>query len=330
MKEKVFITREIPKIGIELLKKYFQVEVNSLNRDLTQFELARKLRDASAVVSMLSNRFDRDFIKELKGLKVISNYAVGYNNIDVEAATEKGIIVTNTPGVLTDATADMTFALLLAAARRIPEGDRFMRAGKFKGWSPLLMLGYDVAGKTIGIIGAGRIGTAVAARAKGFAMKILYYSRKKSEVIEELGGRFVSLNKLLMNSDFVSINVPLNDETRGMIGRKELSLMKKTSILVNTARGEVVDENALIEYLIKNKIAAAGLDVYAGEPRINPKFKRLGNVVLTPHVGSGTFETRSKMAELAARNVIAALKGKHPPSVVNPEVMLRKKLNKTA
>jgi glyoxylate reductase len=326
MKEKVFITREIPKVGIELLKKYFQVEVNKLNRDLTQFELLRKLKGVSAVVSMLSNRFDREFIRKLEGLKVISNYAVGYNNIDVSAATENGIIVTNTPGVLTDATADLTFALLLAAARRIPEGDRFVRAGKFKGWSPLLMLGYDVAGKTIGIVGAGRIGTAVAARAKGFAMKILYYSRKRSEVIEELGGRFVTLNKLLMSSDFISLNVPLNDGTRGMIGRREISLMKKSSILVNTARGEVVDEEALIESLSKNKIAAAGLDVYASEPKVNPKFMKLKNVVLAPHVGSGTYETRNKMAELAARNVIAALKGKHPPSVVNPEVMLRKKI----
>lgn len=326
MKEKVFITREIPKIGIDLLKRYFRVEVNKLDRNLTQFELLGRLKGVSAVISMLSDRFDREFIKKLEGLKVISNYAVGYNNIDIAAATENGIIVTNTPGVLTDATADLAFALLLAAARRIPEGDRFVRSGKFKGWSPMLMLGHDVAGKTIGIIGAGRIGTAVAARAKGFAMKILYYSRKRSEVIEELGGKFVTLNKLLMSSDFISINVPLNDDTRGLIGKHEISLMKKTAILVNTARGEVVDEEALIESLSKNKIAAAGLDVYASEPRINPKFMKLENVVLAPHIGSGTYETRNKMSELAARNVIAALKGKHPPSIVNPEVMLRKKI----
>ena len=317
----MLVTRQIPEIGLELLSKHFAVEVNKEDRDLSQSELLRRLKGKFGVVAMLSNKFDARVISGLGELKVISNFAVGYNNVDVKAATEKGIAVTNTPGVLTDATADMTFGLLLAAARRIAEGDRLVRAGKFKGWTPMMMLGHDVSGKTIGIVGAGRIGTAVTMRAKGFGMRILYFSHRRNRVMESSGARAASLDRLLSQSDFISLNVPLTEETRGMIGRREIGLMTPNSILVNTARGEIVDESALIEALKKRKIAGAALDVYTDEPHVRSEFFKLDNVVLAPHLGSATFETRAKMSELAAMNAIAVLQGEKPQAIVNPEVL---------
>ncbi len=318
---RMLVTRQIPEIGLELLSKHFAVEVNKEDRDLSQSELLRRLKGKFGVVAMLSNKFDARVISGLGELKVISNFAVGYNNVDVKAATEKGIAVTNTPGVLTDATADMTFGLLLAAARRIAEGDRLVRAGKFKGWTPMMMLGHDVSGKTIGIVGAGRIGTAVTMRAKGFGMRILYFSHRRNRVMESSGARAASLDRLLSQSDFISLNVPLTEETRGMIGRREIGLMKSNSILINTARGEVVDEPALIHALKEKKIAGAGLDVYTNEPKVRREFFKLANVVLAPHLGSATFETRGKMSELAAMNAIAVLQGEKPQAIVNPEVL---------
>ena len=270
---------------------------------------------------MLGNRFDRQTISQLESVKVISDFAVGYNNVDVKAATERGIAVTNTPGVLTEATADLAFGLLIAVARRIAEGDRLVRGRRFKGWSPMLMLGHEVSGKTIGIIGAGRIGTAVASRAKGFGMKILYASHKRNFEIDSLGGNFVELERLLSDSDYVSVNIPLNGETRGMIGRREIGMMRRTAFLINTARGEVVDERALISALKRGTIAGAGLDVYVNEPNINREFLGLNNVVLAPHLGSSTLETRAKMSELAALNAVAVLEGERPPAIVNPEVL---------
>lgn len=317
----ILVTRRIPQNGIEILRKHFTVEINKEDRDMPPRVLLRRLEEAFGVVAMLGNKFDRQALSRLNSVKVISNFAVGYNNVDIAAATEKGIAVTNTPGVLTDATADLAFGLLLAAARRIAEGDRFVRAGKFKGWAPLLMLGSEVSGKTIGIVGAGRIGTAVARRALGFGMKILYASRKQNAGIEALGGIKASLARLLRESDFVSLNVPLNEKTNGMIGKKEIGLMKPSAVLVNTARGEVVDEKAMIAALKKGKIAGAGLDVYVNEPKINPELLKLNNVVLAPHLGSSTLETRAKMAELAALNAVAILKGKRPPSIVNPSIL---------
>ncbi len=318
---KIVVTRRIPENGLVLLKRHFTVDLNKLDRDLNQRELLKKLDGAFGVVAMLSNRFDRDVISELKTVRVISDFAVGYNNVDVKAATEKGIVVTNTPGVLTEATADIAFGLLLATARRIVEGDRLVRARKFRGWTPMLLLGHEVSGKTIGIVGAGRIGTAVASRAKGFGMKVLYHSRRASRQMESVGGTFVTLEQLLSESDFVSLNVPLNNESRGMIGKRELGMMKPTAILVNTARGEVVDEAALISVLKRKKIAGAGVDVYVNEPKVNPEFLKLENVVLAPHLGSATIETRARMSELAALNAIAVLKGERPPAIVNPEVL---------
>ncbi len=318
---RIVVTRQIPETGIALLKKCFKVDLNTLDRDLTHRELLKKLDGAFGVVAMMANRFDRQTISDLKTIRVISNFAVGFNNIDVAAATGKGIVITNTPGVLTDATADIAFGLLLATARRIAEGDRRIRARNFKGWTPTFMLGQDVSGKTIGIIGAGRIGTAVARRAKGFAMKILYYSRKRNPEMNSLGGTFVDLSTLLVESDFVSLNVSLDSGTHGLIGRKELALMKSTAILINTARGEVVDETALVSALRKKKIGGAGLDVFVNEPKINQEFLKLDNVVLAPHLGSATFETRARMAEMAAMNAIAVLKGERPPGIVNTEVL---------
>lgn len=320
-REKILITRLIPDNGISILKTCFSVRINKLDRDMSRREMMKELEGAFGVVAVLGNRFDRELISKLDTVKVISNFAVGYNNVDVAAASEKGIAVTNTPGVLTDATADLAFGLLLATARRIAEGDRFVRAGKFKGWTPLLMLGHEVSGKTIGIIGAGRIGAAVAARAKGFGMKILYVSHRPNKDIGVLGGAFVALERLLAESDYVSLNVPLNEDTRGMIGKREFGMMKPTAILINTARGEVVDEEALIAALKKRKISGAGLDVYTNEPRINPEFLKLDNVVLAPHLGSSTLETRAMMSELAALNAVAILNGDKPPAIVNPEVL---------
>jgi glyoxylate reductase len=300
---------------------HFAVDVNERERDLSQRELLRELRNAFGVVAMMTNRFDKELVSGLESLRVISNFAVGYDNVDVEAATEKGIAVTNTPGVLTDATADLAFGLMLATARRIAEGDRLVRARKFTGWTPTMMLGNEISGKTIGIIGAGRIGTAVAKRALGFEMKILYFSCKRNDEMEKIGGKFVDLENLLKQSDFISINVPLNSGTRGMIGNREIKLIKANAILVNTARGEIVDEDALIGALKMRRIAGAGLDVYRNEPKINLELLKLKNVVLTPHLGSATFETRAKMAEMAALNAIAVLKGEEPPGIVNPDAL---------
>ena len=315
------MTRKIPDNGIDLLREFFHVDVNQDERDLTGRELLSRLDGAFGVVAMLSNKFDGKTIMKLETLKVISDFAVGYNNIDVEAATLRGIVVTNTPGVLTEATADLTFGLLLSAARRIAEGDRLVRAGKFSGWTPLMMLGHEVNGKVIGIIGGGRIGAAVARRAAGFGMRILYHSHRINPEIDSVGGVFKRLPELLSSSDFVSINVPLTRDTKGMIGRRELKLMKRSAIIVNTARGEVIDETALIDALKERRIAGAGLDVYVREPKVNRRFLKRENVVLSPHLGSATVETRAKMAELAALNVIAVFKGERPPAVVNPSVL---------
>jgi glyoxylate reductase len=251
-------------------------------------------------------------------LKVIANMAVGYDNIDVEAATERGITVTNTPGILEETTADTAFMLLLAAARRLGEAERFLRAGKWEAWGPKQFIGPDVWGKTLGIIGFGGIGQAFARRAKGFGMEILYTARsRKEEAEEELGARKAELDELLPESDFVSIHTPLTDETRHLIGEKELDSMKSTAVLVNASRGPVVDEAALAEALEKGSIFAAGLDVYEEEPKVYPKLLELENVVLAPHIGSASIETRDKMAETAAENLRAVLNNEDPPNSVN-------------
>jgi len=239
----------------------------------------------------------------------------------VDEATRRGILVTNTPGVLTGATADLTWALLLACARRIPRSDRFVREGKFVGWSPTLLLGREVHGRTIGIIGLGDIGTAVARRAKGFGMKILYHNRKRDlKTEEELGATYVSIEGLLRNSDYVSLHVPLTTDTRHMIGEREIALMKPTAILLNVSRGEVVDEAALTKSLREGRIDSAGLDVYEKEPALSPRLAELENVVLAPHTGSATYEARDRMAVMAAEDLVAGLMGNRPRHLVNPTV----------
>ena len=314
---KVFLTRRIPDDGIKILKNAgLDIEIFPYDRIPKKGEIIAGIKDADALISLLADRIDKEIIDSAPKLKVIGNYAVGYNNIDVEYAKKKGIVVTNTPGVLTDATADLTFALILAAARRVVEGDKFMRQGKFKGWAPMLMLGKDVWGATIGIIGAGRIGQAVAKRAKGFNMRILYYSRKRKEEMDGLGAKFVSLEELLRESDIITLHVPLTPETRHLIDYKEFELMKEGAILINTARGEVVNEEAMLKALKSGKLFAAGLDVFYNEPKVNPELFKMDNVVLTPHIGSATERTRRKMAEMVCIDVVRVLRGEKPENRV--------------
>ena len=320
---KVFVTRAIPPPGLEMLRERYEVDVNPHDRVLTKEEIIKGIADADALVCLLTDSIDKDIIDVGKNLKIISNYAVGYNNIDFKYATENGIIVTNTPGVLSETTADLAFSLLVSLARRIPEGDRFMREGKFAGWAPELMLGTDIYGKTMGIIGLGRIGLLVAKRALGFNMKVLYNSvNGKPDVEQELGIHFAEVDDILKNSDFVSLHVPLTDKTRGLIGKRELEMMKPSAYLVNTSRGEVVDEPALIDALKNKRIRGAALDVFWGEPtNVNSGLYELENVVLAPHMGRASLETRSKMAEMTAQAVIDAIEGRRPTHIVNPEVL---------
>src|SRR3990170_2375771 len=327
MSFKVYVTRQIPEEGINLLKKFCRmVEVNPHDSPLTYDELLMQVKGRDAILTMLSDRIDERLMSEAKSLKVIANYAVGYDNIDIKAATAKGIVVTNTPGVLTDSTADMAWTLLFAITRRIVEGDKLTRAGKFTGWAPMMLLGGDFIGKTLGIIGAGRIGTATALRSRGWCMKVLYTTQSnRNSVLEEmLGAKRVDLETLLRGSDFVSIHTPLTEKTRHLISAKALSQMKRTAYLINTARGAVIDEGALVNALRNKQIAGAGLDVYEGEPRLKPGFAELDNVVLAPHLGSATIETRTKMAIMAAENIIAVLSGQKPKNCVNPEVLTKR------
>ncbi len=316
---KVFITHKIPEIAEKLIKKNgFDCVTYSKSAPLTTEKLGKLARNAGGIITLLNNRITREVIDKLPNLKVISNYAVGFNNIDIEYAAEKGIVVTNTPDVLTDATADIAMGLILACSRRFCEADKFMREGKFKGWKPDLFLGPGLKNKTLGIVGAGRIGMATAFRAKAFGMKIVYFGRKrKTEFERETGAKKVSLNKLMKTADVVSVHLPLTKETFHLLDKEKLELLKPQAIFVNTARGEVVDEKYLIKLLRQKKIFCAGFDVYENEPEVNKSLFKLKNVVLLPHIGSATIETRNEMAELAAKNVINVLKGKKPLTPVN-------------
>jgi glyoxylate reductase len=320
---KVFITRLIPQNGIDILKKKgYEVKVYNKKQQISQNEIIKNACNADAIITMLTDKIDDYVISRLPKLKIISNFAVGYNNIDIESASKHNIMIANTPGVLTEATADTAFALLISAGRRIIESDRFMREGKFKGWEPMLLLGTEMRGKTAGIIGAGRIGTAFAKRCLGFGMKIIYFSRSKNREFEKtLNAKKVTLNKLLEEADFISIHVPLNQNTFHLLGKKELSRMKQTVVLVNTARGEIVDEKELIKLLKSKRIFAAGFDVYEGEPRVDKELFKLNNVVLLPHIGSATLETRSKIAEMASLNVVNTFVKKRPIHFVNEELL---------
>jgi glyoxylate reductase len=323
MRPSVLVTRALPGEALERLKLVAEVDINTEDRELSREELKARIHNKQAVISLLVNPMDKEMMDAAPNLQVIANYAVGYNNIDVAEATKRGIVVTNTPDVLTDATADMTWALLLGIARRVPEGDLFMREGRFAGWYPTLLLGGSVTGKTMGIIGIGRIGQAVAERAYGFNMPILYHNRRRlaPEIEKKLSASYVSLEELLERSDFVSIHSPYSAETHHLIGERQLKLMKRTAYLINTSRGPLVDEHALVAALRDQLIAGAGLDVFEREPEMEPGLADLPNVVLAPHVGSATVETRVAMTELVVDNVIAVLQGGTPPTPVNPEAI---------
>jgi glyoxylate reductase len=317
MPEKVLVTREIPEAGLRPLEG-FDVTVLS-ERPPGRGELLEAARGVDGVLCTLTEKIDAEFMDAAgEGLKVVANMAVGYDNVDLEAAKERGVVVTNTPEILNETTADTAFMLLLAAARRLGEGERIVRAGKWEAWGPKMLLGPDVWGKKLGIVGFGRIGQAVARRAKGFGMEILYTGRsRKEEAEEELGARYLELDELLQESDFVSIHTPLTAETQHLIGAEELGKMKPEAVLVNTSRGPLVDEAALADALEGRRIFAAGLDVYEEEPKVHPKLLELENVVLAPHIGSASIETRDKMAALAAENLQAVLSGEEPPNPVN-------------
>ena len=309
MPEKVLVTREIPEAGLGLLDG-FDVRV-LYERPPERGELLDAIRGANGILSTATEKMDGEVMDAAgEGLRVIANMAVGYDNIDVAAARERGVVVTNTPGVLDETTADVAFMLMLAAARRLGEGERLLRAREWEWWGPKQLRGVDVWGKRLGILGLGRIGRAVARRARGFGMEILYHNRSRNEDAEqELGARYLELQDLFGESDFISIHTPLTPETRHLIGEKELGLMQPTAVLVNTSRGPVVDEGALADALGNGRIFAAGLDVYEEEPKVHPKLFDLENVVLAPHIGSASIETRDKMAKLAAENLRAVLSG---------------------
>ncbi len=311
----VYLTRVIPAPALEYLQgrcrcRFWEEEEVPVPREV----LLREVEDVQGLYCMLSDRIDREVIDCAPGLKVISTMAVGYDNIDVQYARQKGITVTHTPGVLTDATADLAFALLLAAARRLVEANRIVHAGGWKTWAPLFMAGREIYGAALGIVGFGRIGQAMARRARGFDMEVYYYSRsRKKEAEEETGAVYLPLEELLQRCDFVSLHVPATPETEKMIGAPELDMMKESAVLVNTARGTVVDEEALYNALRAGKIWAAGLDVFAVEP-VDPQHPLLGlsNVVALPHIGSAGVDTRYKMARMAAEDLVRVLNGEQP------------------
>lgn len=316
-----FVTRELPRSVMERLESQFELQVNPHDRVLTKAEILEGVQWCDILLCLLTDPIDAEIIKANPHLKGIVNYAVGYNNIDVKAASACRIPVTNTPGVLTQTTADLAWALLFSVARRTVESDAFTRKGSFAGWAPQLFLGGDVFGKTLGIVGAGRIGTAMALRSSGFEMPVLYVDETPNEILEStLLARRVSLNQLLQQSDFVSLHVPLLPATRHMIDAEQLALMKPSAYLINTARGPVVNEAALVNALQEGIIAGAGLDVYEAEPQLHPGLTQLPNVVLTPHIASASIETRTRMGMICAENAQAIAAGVHPPQIVNPEI----------
>jgi glyoxylate reductase len=315
----VFITKRIPEAAVELLREHFDVNMNLEDRNLRSGELKKAIREVDAVLCLLTDKIDEGVLSGAPNLRVVANMAVGYDNIDLKAAASRGIMVTNTPGVLTETTADLAWALIMGIARRIVESDRYTREGKFSGWEPMLFLGNDVYEKTLGIIGFGRIGQAVARRASGFKMKNLFYDETNVSpaIQKKLKARYVALETLLKEADFVTVHVPLTETTRHLIGREQLHMMKRTAYLINTSRGPVVDEEELARALKEKLIAGAALDVYEREPRLAAGLKSLPNVILLPHIGSASVETRTKMALMAARNIIKALSGKRPPNLVD-------------
>ena len=318
MKE-IYLTRKLPEKEMKLLGGYaltmYEKEIPPSKQ-----EIIKGIRNKDALICLLTDQIDTDIMDASPRLQIIANYAAGVDNIDIKEATKRGILVTNTPDVLTETTADLTWALITAVARRIIEGDKLMRHREFMGWAPQLMLGTDIHKKTLGIIGMGKIGTAVAQRATGFNMTVLYYNRTQNHDVEKrVGATYTDLKSLLRKADFVTLHVPLTQETLHLMGEQEFKLMKKSAFFINTARGKCMNETALVQALREGWIRGAALDVFEHEPEINNELITLPNVVLAPHIGSASHETRSKMAEIVAKNVLATFKGKIPPNCLNPE-----------
>jgi glyoxylate reductase len=318
----VLVTGNLPDALIDRIESEHRVQMHRQDRPMERQAILESIGDKQGLLSMITDTVDTELLDRAPGLKVVANFGVGYNNIDVPAATRRGIMVTNTPGVLTDATADLTMALMLAVARRVVEGDQCTRQGRFRFWAPFHFLGHEITGKTLGIIGMGRIGRAVARRAAGFEMRVLYHNRHPLAADEEqaLRTHYADLETLLQEADFISLHTPLTPQTRHLIGSRELAWMKPDAFLINTARGAVVDEQALVDALAERRIAGAGLDVYENEPALTAGLERLDNVVLLPHVGSATVETRYRMAALAVDNLLAGLQGRIPPNCLNADV----------
>jgi glyoxylate reductase len=316
----------IPEPGLLLLREHCDVMVSDRDRPLTREELLTNVRDADGVIGQLTDKIDAGFFNAALKLKGYANYAVGFDNIDVAEASRRGMPVSNTPDVLTQATAEMAWALLFAVARRVVETDALMRTGVWPGWGPLQFLGLDVSGKTLGILGPGRIGQAMALMSRGFNMSVVYHGGSKPALAieKELGGRRVDFDELLAHSDFISIHAPLTPQSRHLFGASAFAKMKSSAVIVNTARGPIIDETALVAALREKTIAGAGLDVFEFEPKTAEGLKELPNVVITPHTGSATRSARENMSLLAARNLLAMLQGKTPPTCLNPEVLGKK------
>jgi glyoxylate reductase len=322
VKPAVLVTQKIPERALALVQEVCDVQFDPQDQRLTPEALRQAVVGKAGMICLVTDQVDAQLLAAGTALKVVANVAAGYDNIDVRAATQRGIVVTNTPGAVTEATADLTWGLLLSIARRIPEGDRYIRAGKWNEWKFMFMLGGDVYDHTLGIIGMGRIGQAVARRAQGFGMRVLYHNRRRLDATLEqtLGATWVELPTLLQQADFVSVHVPLTAETTHRISEAELRMMQPTAYLINTARGAVVDEAVLVRALAEGWIAGAALDVFEREPELHQALFALENVVLVPHIGSASVATRTRMAVMAAENLLAALRGERPPHVVNPDV----------
>lgn len=321
MKPKVLVTREVFDETLDYLAQHCEIDSNQQDVPLTAAALAQRLADKDGLMCCLTDRIDSALVGAAPHLKVVANIAVGYNNIDIAACTARAVMATNTPGVLDDSTADLAWALMLATARRLTEVESYIRGGEWTGWRLKQWLGIDVHHATLGIVGMGRIGQAIARRASGFEMRVIYHNRKPvaKDIEQRLNARYVGMPDLLAQSDFVVLQVPYSPETHHLIGAAELQSMKPTAILVNSTRGGVVDDAALIAALKAGTIRGAGLDVFENEPKLDPGFLDLRNVVLAPHIGSSTEATRRAMAMTAAKNLVAALKGEQPPNLLNPE-----------
>jgi len=320
-KPNIYITRLIPQSGIEMLKAACAVEINPHDRPLTRQELLQNIKGRDGIITMLTDKVDAEFLDAAAGVKGVANFAVGFDNMDVKEATTRGVPLSNTPGVLTNATAEMAWALLFAICRRVVESDAVMRAGQWPGWAPMQFIGGDVTGKTLGIVGAGRIGAAMAMKSRGFEMPVLYSDACQNEKLErELGAKKVEFEELLAASDFISVHVPLLPETRHLFGAKQFKMMKKTAYLINTSRGPVINEAELVEALKNGDIAGAGLDVYEFEPKMVEGLKDLKNAVIAPHTGSASVSAREGMSRLVAENILAMVAGTPAPTCLNPEI----------